>query len=89
MKRFLALALFGLFACPALGSDVVFTLTDPKGDDFGDGKLVYPQRDDMTPGDLDIVQFKATQEEDGTWFEATFARTVQKPCRVEPSTMSV
>jgi hypothetical protein len=78
MKRLLALVLFGLFAGSAFGADVVFTLTDPKGDDFGDGKLIYPQRDDMAPGDLDIVQFRATQEEDGTWFEATFARTIQK-----------
>jgi hypothetical protein len=54
----------------------IFTLTDPRGDDHGDGDLVYPRRDDLKPGDLDLLSLTATRQSDGTWFEATFARPI-------------
>jgi C-terminal binding-module, SLH-like, of glucodextranase len=67
---------------PAAAQDArIFTLTDPRGDDHGDGDFVYPRRDDMKPGDLDLLSLTATREADGTWFEATFARPIMKTNR--------
>ncbi|MEK7317141.1 MAG: glucodextranase DOMON-like domain-containing protein [Candidatus Eisenbacteria bacterium] len=57
----------------------LFTLGDPRGDDHGDGSLLYPLRDDLAPGDLDLVSLSARAEKDGTLFEATFARPVRVP----------
>ncbi len=59
----------------------IFTLSDPKGDDYGDGTLQYPLRPDMQPGDLDLVSFSAARQAGGTLFEATFARDVRTPPR--------
>ncbi len=59
----------------------IFTLTDPRGDDYGDGTLVYPQRDDIQPGELDMVSFSAYPDKAGTIFELVFARPVRKPER--------
>ena len=58
-----------------------FTLEDPRGDDHGDGTLLYPLRDDLAPGDLDLVSLSARAEKDGTTFEATFARPIRVPGR--------
>lgn len=59
----------------------IFTLADPRGDDYGDGSLVYPQRDDIQPGELDIVSFSAYPDKAGTIFEVAFAKPVRKPER--------
>jgi len=68
------------FATGAEGR-LIFTLTDPKGDDYGDGTLMYPLRTDMQRGDLDLVTFAAYAQSGGTVFEATFARSVRAPAR--------
>jgi hypothetical protein len=65
----------------AAEGQTIFTLTDPKGDDYGDGTLQYPLRPDIQPGELDLVKFAASAQAGGTLFEATFARTVRKPER--------
>jgi hypothetical protein len=67
-----------LAALPAAG-DTIFRLADPRGDDHGDGRLVYPHNDDYAPGDLDLVAFAARRGRGGPWFEATFARAVRTP----------
>jgi len=59
----------------------VFKLTDPRGDDCGDGTLVYPLRDDLKPGDLDLLSFSAHVTKYGTEFEAVFARPIAYPAR--------
>lgn len=59
----------------------LFTITDPRGDDHGDGTLRYPRRDDIKPGDLDLLSLSARADDEGTWFEATFARPIR---RTEP-----
>ncbi len=66
-----------VLAFSALAEDTrLFTITDPRGDDHGDGDFVYPHRDDLAPGDLDLLSLNATRQSDGTWFEATFARRI-------------
>jgi hypothetical protein len=61
------------------GAAPLFTLVDPRGDDHGDGELRYPLREDMPPGSLDLLSLTASAEDDGTRFEATFARPIPKP----------
>ncbi len=65
----------------ARAKNLIFELKDPRGDDHGDGSLVYPMREDYTRGDLDLLSLTARAEEGGTLFEATFARSVRKPER--------
>jgi hypothetical protein len=63
----------------ARGATPLFTLADPRGDDHGDGDLRYPLRDDMPRGSLDLLLLVAYPEDNGTRFEATFARPIVKP----------
>lgn len=77
-----ATLLASLIAPPAFGAGKeIFTLADPRGDDHGDGKIVYPNNDDLKPGDLDILSLTAREDGDGTMFEVTFARPVRTPAR--------
>jgi hypothetical protein len=57
----------------------LFTLADARGDDHGDGDLHYPLREDMVQGSLDLLMLVAYREENGTRFEATFARPIARP----------
>lgn len=60
----------------------IFTLSDPRGDDHGDGDLVYPKSYfDLKPGDLDLLSLSASADPEGTWFEATFARPIAPTAR--------
>ncbi|MGZ5425627.1 MAG: glucodextranase DOMON-like domain-containing protein [Thermoanaerobaculia bacterium] len=57
----------------------IFTLTDPRGDDHGDGTVTYPRREDLKQGDLDLLSLVARPDPEGTLLEATFARPIAKP----------
>lgn len=77
-------SLLALVALPALsgaGQGALFHLSDPRGDDHGDGGLRYPLSSDYAPGDLDLLAFAARRGDGGTWFEVTFARPVRVPDR--------
>lgn len=63
------------------GDTLLFSLEDPRGDDHGDGELRYPLRQDMGPGSMDLLSFRAYAESGGTRFEATFARPIPVPTR--------
>jgi C-terminal binding-module, SLH-like, of glucodextranase len=77
-----AALLISLLAAPAFGAGKeIFTLTDPRGDDHGDGKITYPGNEDLNTGDLDILSLTAHEDGDGTIFEVTFARPVRPPVR--------
>jgi hypothetical protein len=76
------LVLAAMLVAPALAgarTATIFELSDPRGDDHGDGSLLYPFNDDYAPGDLDMVSFRARRGDHGTWFEAVFARPVRVP----------
>lgn len=82
--RLVAVALSVLAVAPALAASAraadrpIFVLTDPRGDDHGDGTMKYPlSYYDLQPGDLDLVSLAAYAEADGTRFEATFASRVR------------
>ncbi|HEV8580358.1 MAG TPA: glucodextranase DOMON-like domain-containing protein [Thermoanaerobaculia bacterium] len=74
------LAVFAAATAHAASKEI-FTLTDPRGDDHGDGSLLYPLGDDLKPGELDLLSLTARDEGNGTWFEATFAKPVRTPGR--------
>lgn len=76
----LALLVAALPAPAAAGSEI-FQLLDPRGDDHGDGRLVYPLSSDFQRGDLDLLSLTASHEGDETVFEAVFARPVRQPGR--------
>ncbi|HEX7152928.1 MAG TPA: glucodextranase DOMON-like domain-containing protein [Thermoanaerobaculia bacterium] len=73
------LLLTTLLTTPLFAAEPLFTLTDPRGDDYGNGKLQYPMSADYARGDLDLVKFAARRTDGGTTFEATFARPVRRP----------
>src|SRR5882724_1043914 len=63
-------------------SEPIFTLTDPRGDDNGDGTLLYPLKYyGMAPGDHDLVSLSAKRVDGGTEFEATFANSIRPTAR--------
>lgn len=78
-RRLLPVAvLLGLTGATAV-AEPLFSLEDLKGDDVGNGSLIYPNRDDMEPGDLDLVQVSAEQGSDGIWFTVEMAQAVRSP----------
>lgn len=77
---FVVLGLLAAFGARAADKPI-FTITDPRGDDHGDGDFVYPHRDDLKTGDLDLLSLTATRQTEGTWFEATFARPIARTNR--------
>jgi len=57
----------------------LFSLDDVRGDDDGNGSLIYPNRPDMQKGDLDLVRVAAEQRSDGVWFVIEMAQPVRSP----------
>ncbi len=77
---FIVLAAIFLTA-PASARSAIFTLADPRGDDHGDGNLIYPLNSELDEGDLDLLSVTAREQKDGTLFEVTFAKPVRVPER--------
>lgn len=86
-QRFiLRVALFLIVAIAAGGAaasaaGAAWVLKDPRGDDHGDGTLIYPANSDLALGELDLLSFSAEPTDEGTWFEAVFARSIRPPVR--------
>lgn len=60
----------------------LFTITDPRGDDSGDGSIRYPLNYyGLQSGDLDLLEFSARRVRGGTEFEAVFANAIKSPAR--------
>jgi hypothetical protein len=70
-----------LVATPLFAGDAIFTLSDPRGDDYGTGTLKYPMSADFQQGDLDLLSVRAIRVDGGTQFEAKFARPIRQPER--------
>jgi C-terminal binding-module, SLH-like, of glucodextranase/Short C-terminal domain len=68
-----------LLVTRAVGAEVLFSIEDRKGDDDGSGGLLYPNRDDLEPGDLDLVRFSAEKRADGVWFVVEMAQPIRSP----------
>jgi hypothetical protein len=70
-----------LLAASAEGAaaEPLFELQDARGDDDGNGSLIYPNRDDLEPGDLDLVSLQAEQRSDGIWFVVEMGQAIRSP----------
>jgi hypothetical protein len=69
-----------LLAAPAgVQAQQLFSLEDVRGDDDGNGSLIYPNRDDMHQGDLDLARVSAEQRSDGVWFVVEMGQPVRSP----------
>jgi hypothetical protein len=64
------------------GEHQVAVLDDPAGDDNGNGTLVYPQRQDIQPGDLDLVSLRIVHHDAAYRFEASFSNPIRNPASV-------
>lgn len=73
------IVLLALLAAPPVFGKTLFSLSDPRGDDHGDGNFVYPLNEELDPGDLDLLAFSASPARGGTWFEVTFAQPIRTP----------
>lgn len=80
MKSAYLMALFLVAAQTASAAQrEIITITDPAGDDNGNGTLIYPQRDDFQPGDLDLQRLTVSHDGEGFWFEAEFKNPIRSP----------
>ncbi|MFO1221123.1 MAG: glucodextranase DOMON-like domain-containing protein [Burkholderiaceae bacterium] len=61
----------------------LLSITDPEGDDVGDGSLVYPRDQAFAPGDLDLRGLRVFAEDGGLRFEATFRNPIRHPSTVK------
>jgi len=68
-----------LATAPPVFAGELFSLEDPRGDDHGPGVLLYPNRDDLKPGDLDLYRFSAEDAPDGIRFTVEMAQPVRSP----------
>lgn len=73
------LVTLGLAAAFAASAEPIFRLEDPRGDDDGNGSLIYPNRDDLERGDLDLVSLQAEQRSDGVWFTVELGQQIRSP----------
>ncbi len=78
--RTFVFALVLVWACSVQAAKPVFTLTDPTGDDNGDGHLLYPSQG-FHKGDLDLVGFSVTNGKDDATFTVEFADKIKQPQR--------
>lgn len=70
--------IFSAFGASA-GPLPLVTISDPAGDDLGDGTLTYPQREDFRTGDLDLLQLQISRDGQGFWFEAMLKNPIRDP----------
>jgi hypothetical protein len=85
VRIFLLIVLLFTMSSASAGSLPLVAISDPAGDDFGAGKLIYPQRNDFQVGDLDLLQLQISRDSQGFWFEATFKNPVRDPDNVPGS----
>jgi hypothetical protein len=81
LKKILPILLLTACASTASNDSMLWTLSDPRGDDYGSGALAYPMNPDYERGDLDLLGVTARRVPGGTEFEAEMARPVRVPTR--------
>lgn len=82
MTRVLLLALVLPVLIAGAAERHVAVLNDPADDDRGSGALVYPQRGDFQPGDLDLLSLRIVRSDDAYRFDATFRNPIRDPASV-------
>ncbi len=82
VKRLFLLSLVFPLLTAGAAERQVAVLSDPAGDDHGNGALVYPQRADFQPGDLDLLSLRIVRTDDAYRFEGTFKNPIRDPASV-------
>ena len=57
----------------------LLSITDPEGDDVGDGSLAYPRDSAFTAGDLDLRSLRVFADGPNLRFEATMRNNIRHP----------
>jgi hypothetical protein len=57
----------------------LLSITDPEGDDVGDGSLAYPRDSAFTAGDLDLRSLRVFADGNNLRFEATMRNNIRHP----------
>lgn len=83
MKSIPLAALLALPLVALAQGNVLIDITDPEGDDVGDGTLVYPRDSAFAPGDLDLRGLRVFAEPDALRFEARFRNPIRHPSTVK------
>ena len=73
-----ALALLQPFAATAQTAPLL-SISDPEGDDVGDGSLVYPRDSAFAAGDLDLRLLRVFADGNNLRFEATMRNNIRHP----------
>ncbi|MDI6779991.1 MAG: amylo-alpha-1,6-glucosidase [Bacteroidota bacterium] len=53
---------------------LLFDVTDPDGDDNGDGNYLYPKNPNFTPGIFDVTGLKVRYDDESVYFDLKFKR---------------
>lgn len=56
--------------------DKIGTLSDPSGDDFGAGTVVYPKSENFNPGSFDLLETSVYRDNDHYQFIARMGAPV-------------
>jgi carbohydrate-binding DOMON domain-containing protein len=78
MSRLLVVLLTCLTSIAMADALRLVTLSDPEGDDVGNGSLVYPKGTELRQGDLDLRSLDISRDEKGFWFVATFNNLIRE-----------
>jgi len=74
LKRFLILLCIVLVGSGLAEAEVIFQRSDPRGDDYGSGKLLYPEHAVYESGLFDLQRFSVGREEGNIYFDFRFAK---------------
>ena len=58
-------------------AQIICDISDPTGDDIGDGNYLYPTEANFQPGILDLTRFVTRYDEDNVYFRLEFLDLVQ------------
>jgi hypothetical protein len=64
------------FSLPATAS-LVFSMTDPKDDDQGDGDYEYPSNDNFLKGAFDLTKFEVFKDQDRAYFRIGLQKVIK------------
>ncbi len=80
-RRLLVPALvLALLYCSAAQAEIIFQRSDPRGDDYGSGTLVYPSHEVYVPGLFDLRHFSVEVHEAHVSFDFRFS-AISNPFR--------
>lgn len=76
MIKYLSLLIIICSAFPLCPEDII-VISDTPGDDYGMGRVTYPEDPMYNPGIFDIVEFRVVQEEDNYLFTIAVAGKIE------------